>query len=118
MLIGNDSVRVYLACGATDMRKSVDGLAAIVKHSFALDPFDTNLFVFCNRACDRLKILQWEHNGFWLHYRRLETGRFRWPGASGSEVRAITRRQLTWLLAGLELDQKQAHTEVRARLIA
>jgi transposase len=117
MIAASDSARVYLACGATDMRKSVDGLAAIVKHSFELDPFDTSLFVFCNRACDRLKILQWEHNGFWLHYRRLETGRFRWP-ASGREVRTITHRQLTWLLAGLALEQKQAHTEVRARLIA
>ena len=64
--------KVYLACGSTDMRKSIDGLAAIVQECFSLDPFSTCLFVFCNKSCNKLKILQWEHNGFWLHYRRLE----------------------------------------------
>lgn len=71
--------RVYLAMGATDLRKSIDGLAAIVQMSFQLDPFSSNLFVFCNRKRDKLKILHWDHNGFWLYYRRLENGVFQWP---------------------------------------
>lgn len=75
--------RVYLACGATDLRKSIDGLAALVKEEFELDPFSPCLFVFCNRQRDKLKILQWEHNGFWLHYRRLERGKFQWPAKPG-----------------------------------
>lgn len=66
--------RVYLACGATDMRKSIDGLAALVQEQFQLDPFSPCLFVFCNRQRDKLKILQWDHNGFWVQYRRLERG--------------------------------------------
>ncbi|MCQ5365013.1 IS66 family insertion sequence element accessory protein TnpB [Anoxybacillus salavatliensis] len=68
--------KVYLAQGATDLRKSIDGLAAIVQETFELNPFSSCLFVFCNRSRDKLKILQWDHNGFWLHYRRLEKGTF------------------------------------------
>ena len=100
------------------MRKSIDGLAAIVAHSFALDPFDTSLFVFCNKTCDRLKILVWDHNGFWLYYRRLERGRFRWPNSPSGEALLLTRRQLTWLLDGLSVEQRQAHRAVAARLAA
>ncbi|MFC0562366.1 IS66 family insertion sequence element accessory protein TnpB [Halalkalibacter alkalisediminis] len=63
--------KVYLAKGSADLRKSIDGLAAIVQESFQLDPFSPCLFVFCNRQQDKIKILHWEHNGFWLYYRRL-----------------------------------------------
>lgn len=109
--------QVYLACGATDMRKSIDGLAVLVKEGFDLDPFSPALFVFCNRERNKLKILYWEHNGFWLYYRRLERGRFRWPPAEGNAPRQITRRELRWLLDGLPLEQRQAHPEVTARTI-
>ena len=109
--------RVYLACGATDLRKSIDGLAALVKEEFELDPFSPCLFVFCNRQRDKLKILQWEHNGFWLHYRRLERGKFQWPAEPGSAPVTISRRELRWLLDGLSLKQPKAHPEVKARTI-
>lgn len=56
--------RVYLARGATDLRKSIDGLAVLVKEGFRLDPFSSCLFVFCNFNRDKLKILHWDHNGF------------------------------------------------------
>jgi transposase len=108
--------KVYLACGSTDLRKSIDGLAVLVKEEFKLDPFSTCLFVFCNRARDKIKILQWEHNGFWLYYRRLERGKFKWP-ADSSESMSITYRELRWLLDGLPINQKQAHAEVKARII-
>lgn len=109
--------RVYLACGPTDLRKSIDGLAALVQEAFELDPFSPNLFVFCNRQRDKLKILYWDHNGFWLYYRRLERGRFQWPMDSDCKTKSISRRQLRWLLDGLSLEQPKAHPEVRARLI-
>jgi transposase len=113
-----DPRRVYLACGSTDMRKSIDGLAAIVSLQFKLDPFTDCWFVFCNRSRDRLKILHWDHNGFWLYYRRLEKGRFKWPKASENGPLQISRRQLQWLLDGLTLEQKKAHPPVMARAVA
>jgi transposase len=108
--------RVYLASGSTDLRKSIDSLAALVQESFGLDPFSPCLFVFCNRERNKLKILYWEHNGFWLFYRRLERGTFQWP--SGSEgTLAVSTRQLRWLLDGLELSQRQAHSKVTAEAV-
>lgn len=67
---------IYLACGYTDMRKAIDGLAAIVQQNFNMDPFCNNLFLFCGRRCDRLKALYWEGDGFVLLYKRLENGKF------------------------------------------
>jgi len=131
MLSYRDTDSVYLACGATDMRKSIDGLAAIVQLGFDLDPFSSSWFVFCNRGCDRLKILRWDHNGFWLYYRRLERGRFAWPTAATEQstrlesspqgvpgTRLVSRRQLTWLLDGLTLEQRKAHPEVDVHAVA
>lgn len=110
--------RVYLATGSTDLRKSIDGLAILVQQGFELDPFAPALFVFCNRRRDKLKILCWQHNGFWLYYRRLERGRFQWPADAGAApTRVITRRQLGWLLDGLSLEQHQAHPAVTARTL-
>ena len=109
--------RVYLAAGKTDMRKSIDGLAAIVQESFKLDPFSNSLFVFCNKNCNKLKILQWEHNGFWLHYRRLERGVFRWPKEINTSTLLLSSRELQWLLDGLSLSQKEAHKKIPASLV-
>lgn len=109
---------VYLARGSTDLRKSIDGLAALVQQAFDLDPFSPNLFVFCNRGRDKMKILYWDQNGFWLYYRRLERGTFHWPADDQPSVPLkISRRQLRWLLDGLSLEQKQAHSEVKARTV-
>ena len=107
--------RVHLAPGATDLRKSIDGLSGLVSAVFELDPFSDQWFVFCNRQRDKLKILRWDHNGFWLYYRRLERGRFKWPAQSGSAL-CISRRQLQWLLDGLSIEQRQAHRPVPARI--
>jgi transposase len=108
---------VYLECGSTDLRRSIDGLAVIVSQVFKMDPFAPCLFVFCNRRRDKLKILYWDLAGFWLLYRRLEKGRFQWPAVTETTPKTISRRQLQWLLDGLELEQKQAYTEVTARTI-
>ena len=107
--------QIYLAPGVTDLRKSIDGLSAIVSAVFELDPFSDRWFVFCNRKRDKLKILRWDHNGFWLYYRRLEKGLFKWPTETGPAL-SITRRQLQWLLDGLTIEQKHAHSRVHARV--
>ncbi len=116
MLSATGGASVYLACGSTDLRKSIDGLAALVTYSYKLDLFGNSLFVFCNRNRDKLKILHWDHNGFWLYYRRLDRGQFKWPAHSGEKVQAVNRRQLQWLLDGLTLEQHQAHPIVTARI--
>ena len=104
------SLKVYLAPGITDMRKSINGLALIVNEVLALDPFSESLFVFCNRGRNKLKILHGQTNGFWLYYRRLEKGRFKWPTTDSPEQAVnITRRQLNWLLDGLPVNPKGAH---------
>lgn len=107
--------QVYLAPGATDLRKSIDGLSALVTAVFELDPFSDRWFVFCNKQKDKLKILRWDTNGFWLYYRRLERGRFKWPVPTGPAI-SISRRQLQWLLDGMTIEQKQAHRTVNARI--
>ena len=112
MLNRSEVTKVYLACGSTDMRKQIDGLAAIVQECFSLDPFSSSLFVFCNKNRDRCKILQWERNGFWLHLRRLEKGKFQWPRESNCHTIEIGYRELNWLLDGLSLEQKLAHKKV------
>ena len=106
----------HLAPGATDLRKSIDGLSVLVSAVFKLDPFSDQWFVFCNRQRNKLKILRWDHNGFWLYYRRLERGRFQWP-EHGDNAVMITRRQLQWLLDGLAIEQKRAHKPVRASVV-
>lgn len=118
MLNSLDGASVYLAIGNTDMRKSIDALAVLVSQDFELDLFSNSLFVFCNKDRDKLKILHWDHNGFWLYYRRLEKGRFRWPRDAGKQTISISRRQLQWLLDGLTLEQRQAHAPVTARIVA
>jgi len=108
---------VYLAAGSTDMRKSIEGLSVLVQEVFALDPFSPCLFVFCNRQRDKLKILHWDTNGFWLHYRRLERGRFEWPQKGDEMAVPVSRRELRWLLDGLSLTQRKAHPKVTARTV-
>lgn len=115
-MINTGVEKVYLATGSTDMRKSINGLAAIVQKSFELDPFSNSLFVFCNKGRNKLKILHWQHNGFWLHYRRLEKGVFQWP-QEGNNNLMLSYRELQWLLDGLSLNQKQAHKKVGASVI-
>lgn len=108
---------VYLACGSTDMRRSIDGLAAIVQQCFKLDPFSSSLFVFCNKNKTMLKILQWDHNGFWLYFRRLEKGTFKWPTDKSGDTILIGDRELNWLLTGLSIEQKQAHKKAAPKAV-
>ena len=89
--------KVYIACGYTDLRKGIDGLAALVQSQFQLDPFTNTLFLFCGRRCDRIKALYWEGNGFVLLYKRLENGSFHWP-RNGEAVRKLTAQQYRWLM--------------------
>ena len=77
------AAHIYIACGYTDLRRGIDGLAGIVEREFQLDPFSDSLFLFCGRRKDRIKGLYWEGDGFLLLYKRLEEGAFQWPRNEG-----------------------------------
>lgn len=109
MITVDQHTHVYLALGSTDMRKSINGLAVLTEECLQLNPLSSHLFVFCNRQRDKLKILYWHNNGFWLFYRRLEKQRFYWPTASDSASVQITPRELLWLLEGLDISRVTAH---------
>ena len=96
---------IYVATTPVDMRKSFDGLAAIVKNGFKKNPLDGTFFVFINRSADRLKILYWDRDGYALWYKRLEAGRFRLPVAltpGGEAVVLVSAAQLAMILEGIE----------------
>lgn len=106
MLSADEKIAVYLACGYTDMRKSINGLAAIVQENFKIDPFEEALFVFCNRQRNRIKILTWEDNGFWIHLKRLEQGHFKWPKENEEETMSFEFEELKHLLKNPGVEQK------------
>ena len=90
--------KVYIACGYTDLRKGIDGLARLVQQQFELDPFTNTLSLFCGRWRDRIKGLYWEKDGFILLYKRLEQGAYQWPRAE-SEVEVV-QKEAVWPFFG------------------
>jgi transposase len=92
---------IYLSSSYTDLRKAIDGLAVIVEAEFKLDLFGPSLFLFCNKAKNKIKILHFD-NGFWLYCHRLEKGKFRWPKDIDETIN-ITIDELKWFINGHEL---------------
>jgi transposase len=109
---------VYICCGATDMRKQINGLMTLVQENFSLDPFSEALFVFCNRKRNRLKILEWDGDGFWLYFKRLERGRFRWPAKKDSATMVLDVKEFSYLVEGAKLEKKLNGEEVFERQIS
>jgi transposase len=103
MLTLSPAVRVYVATGATDLRRSIDGLAALVRDALALDPLSGHLFLFRNRRGDRVKILVWDRSGYWVLYKRLERGTFAWPETEGPAPVELRSSDLLVLLAGVDV---------------
>ncbi len=100
------SVRVYLCLTCCDIRKSFDGLAALVRSQMELDPLGGHLYVFWSRRRDRVKLLYWDRDGYVIWAKRLEEGTYALPfSESGEARREITAQQLAALLAGIDLNQ-------------
>ena len=102
-------LKVYVHREAVDFRKSINGLAALVEQALGLDPFAAALYVFANQRRNRVKILGWDRNGFWLLLKRLEQDRFIWP--EQAVVPTLTVEQLHWLLDGIDLAVMQRHPQ-------
>ena len=94
-------VKIYLACGVTDMRRGFDGLATMAQEVLKQDPFAGHLFAFRGRRGDLIKVLYWDGQGFCLFAKRLEKGRFTWPVTQDGAV-TLSPAQLSMLLEGLE----------------
>ncbi|MFD1405954.1 IS66 family insertion sequence element accessory protein TnpB [Robinsoniella peoriensis] len=94
--------------GKTDMRRSIDGLMAIIRDTYQMDPYANALYLFCGKRCNTIKALYFDKDGFCLIYKRLDSeGRFQWP-RNAVEVRAITRQEFRWLMEGLSIEQPKA----------
>lgn len=108
--------KVFLACGTTDMRKNINGLCDIVQLHFDLDPTQKFIFAFCNRQRNRIKLLVWEDNGFWIHFKRLEKGRISWPEVlEDEETMNLTLDDFENLIKAPGIKQKIKRQEVWKR---
>ena len=112
VMLSFDGKTVYLCCGHTDMRKSINGLSALVENSFKLNPYTKAVFVFCNRNRDRVKILDWDVDGFWLYFKRLEKGRFHWPKEGDEPTMVLSGEELSVLLGGVRVELKIKRKEI------
>jgi len=106
---------IYLVYEKVDFRMCVNGLTAYIQETLKISPFSEACFIFCNRADDKLKIIEWDYNGFWMYYKRLDKGKFSWPVSSDdNKMVRISRDQYDWLMNGLSVDQRDGFKEVPA----
>lgn len=106
--------KYYVACGYTDLRRGIDGLAAIVTQQFGRELREDSLFLFCGRRTDRIKALYYSGDGYVLLYKRLNNGAFQWP-RTAAELRLLDTRSFRWLMEGLKIDQPKAIQKCKAR---
>ena len=100
------ATRIYLAVGATDLRKGFEGLYGLVRDRLLCEPTSGHLFLFSNARRNRIKVLYWDGSGLWLCAKRLERGRFSWPGEDAQAVRVtVSQEELSLLLGGIDLAQ-------------
>ena len=109
------ATRIYLAAGATDMRRGFEGLSGLVRDRLLADPRSGHVFVFANAQRNRLKLLFFDGSGLWVCAKRLEKGRFRWPEAAGAGARIVlSHEELALLLGGIDLKQTRRRRWYRA----
>jgi transposase len=102
------ATRIYLAVGATDMRKGFEGLYGLVRDRLHCEPRSGHVFLFCNGQRNRLKLMVFDGSGLWVCAKRLERGRFRWPQAGDAQGKVVlSHEELALLLGGIDLTQAQ-----------
>lgn len=97
------TAKIFLCREPVDFRKAHDGLVAIIRDQLSEDIFAGGIFVFLNKRRDRIKLLEWDRNGLWLHYKRLEKGTFKWVSRNAEAKVAMSRAELSMLLEGIDL---------------
>jgi transposase len=108
MLGLGSATRIYVAVGATDMRKGFEGLYGLVGERLGCDPVSGHVFLFCNGGRNRLKVLYWDGSGLWVCAKRLEKGRFAWPQAGDAQGKVVlSQEELALLVGGIDLQQAQ-----------
>ena len=111
------ATRIYLAVGATDLRKGFEGLYGLVRDRLLCEPTSGHLFLFSNARRNRIKVLHWDGSGLWLCAKRLERGRFSWPGEDAQAVRVtVSQEELSLLLGGIDLAQTRRKNWYRKEL--
>ncbi len=96
------ATRIYVATGATDMRKSFNGLAGLVRERLESDPTNGHVFMFANARRDRLKLVFFDGSGLWVCAKRIERGRLNWPASEGGKLQ-LSREEFTLLIGGIDL---------------
>ena len=112
MIRPTGDVRIHLYRHPVDMRRAINGLVAMVEGELELDPFSADLFIFCNRARNLVKMIAWEGNGFVLWMKRLEKSRFKWPLSIPIDVVQLNTQEINWLLDGYPLTIQQGHQQL------
>ena len=112
------ATRIYLALGATDMRKGFEGLYGLVRDRLQLEPLSGHVFIFCNKARNRTKVLFWDGSGLWICAKRLQKGRFSWPSEDQEQVRVrLSHEELALLLGGIEVGRTRRKNWYRKELL-
>jgi transposase len=111
------ATKIYLAIGATDMRKGFEGLYGLVRDRLQLEPLSGHVFLFCNKARNRTKVLFWDGSGLWICAKRLEKGRFSWPSDDEQQARVtLSHEELALLLGGIEVGRTRRKNWYRKEL--
>jgi transposase len=104
MLGWGPATKIYLATGATDMRKGFDGLYALVRDRLELEPLSGHVFLFSNAQRNRMKLIYWDGSGLWVCAKRLERGCFRWPKAEAGQTKIVlSHEEMALLVGGIDL---------------
>ena len=111
------ATRIYLAVGATDMRKGFEGLYGLVRDRLQCSPLSGHVFLFCNAERNRLKLLVWDGSGLWICAKKLSRGRFRWPQSRAGEGKVVlSHEELAMLLGGIDLSQARYRGWYRSKI--
>jgi len=113
MILSSYSTPIWFYPEVVDFRKQIDGLVVLVADHLQHDPTSGELFIFRNRSANKIKLLWWDQNGFWLCYKRIEKGRLQFP-TNPKGVMELTRDELGWLLSGLDMTKQRSLPKVNA----